>query len=296
MTTLFTIAQASSESGIAKEVLRKWETRYGFPVPVRDNNGNRVYTNEQLNRLKLIRKLLDEGLRPAKIVPLEEAALHALNIKPAPVQIFPELAGHPCEVLQWLKARDPALLRTKLRHEMEVHGLASFVLHIMPFMNASVGQAWEKGEVAVRDEHVYSEMVQALLREALASLSKAEGTPRILLTTLHGEPHVLGLLMLEALMSIEGACCISLGPQSPLDEIASAAIDFQADIVALSFSASFPKKKIAPLLREIRMQLPSSVKLWAGGSGTVGMERTPRGTMLIASLAEAIELVKAWRG
>jgi methanogenic corrinoid protein MtbC1 len=274
-------------------VLRKWGTRYGFPLPLRDGNGNRVYTNQQLCRLKLICRLLNDGLRPATIVPLDEAASHALSAGTAPRKP-PDSSANAADIVQWLKARDPTLLREKLRTEIVIYGIASFVLNIMPLMNDAVGRAWEKGEFSVRDEHIYSEMMQVLLREALASLLKPAGAPRMLLTTLPGEQHVLGLLMLEILMSLEGACCISLGPQSPIDEAVSAATDFQVDIVALSFSASFPEKKIAPLLKEIRKRLPPSIKLWAGGSGILGMGRTPRGTTLIPDLSEAVDRARAW--
>lgn len=166
---------------------------------------------------------------------------------------------------------------------------------LMPEMNRSVGEAWGKGGIAIRDEHLYSETVQALVRESLASLAHPEGTPRTLLTTVTGEAHMLGLLMLEAVMSLEQACCISLGPQSPLEEIARAAPDFQGDIVALSFSVVFPKKQILPMLRVLRSALPPEVKLWAGGAAVSDLDRTPRGVVLLPLLEDAVEVLKKYR-
>lgn len=295
MSTLLSIAQASSECGITKEVLRKWEERYGFPTPVRDNHGNRLYTGEQVIRLKLIRRLLDDGFRPAKVVCLEVSALIALAAKKNSCQNRPIDFEHVKDVLAWVKSRDHALLRTKLREELAEHGLAAFVMEVMPAMNALVGEAWKKGEIAIRDEHVYTEMVQVLVRGALDALPTSGNSPRMLLTTPDGETHVLGLLMLEAVVSLEGAYCISLGAQSPIDEIAWAAIDFQADIVALSFSANFPKKQINPLLKNLRARLPLPVQLWAGGSGTLDIERAPRGIKFVYSLEQALELVCSYR-
>ena len=295
MNVLLTIAQVSAETGIAKEVLRKWETRYGFPLPIRDDNGNRVYSAEQLERLRLIRRLLNEGFRPARVVGLEEAALsELLSARPA-WETPPVETQKVNEVLAWLRSRDPALLREKLRGELAARGLHSFVVEIMPVMNQRVGDAWENGQIAIRDEHLYTEIVQGLVREALAAAIHPQGSPRILLTTPPGEAHGLGILMLEAVMSLDGACCISLGPQSPLDEIVSAAADFQADIVALSFSLAFPRKQISPVLRELRSRLPATVKLWAGGAGTLGMDRVPRGATLLASLSDAGEMLSSWR-
>jgi MerR family transcriptional regulator, light-induced transcriptional regulator len=296
MTPLLTIAQTSLETGIAKEVLRKWEVRYGFPVPVRDDTGKRAYTHEQLGKLKLIKRLLDGGCRPAQVVSMSEHDLNMLALSRQAVPVtMPEL-DTTLEIVEWLKARDPAYLRTQLSRELTSRGLLAFVRDVMPSLNSHVGQAWQDGIIAVRDEHIYSEIIQGLVREALASFINPQGTPRILLTTVPGEAHVLGIQMVEAVMSLANAYCISMGPQSPLNEIAAAATELQADIVALSFSIAFPKKKIPTLLRELRTLLPSHVKLWAGGDGILGLEHKPRGVTLLSSLPQAIECLRNHRG
>lgn len=295
MTQLFSIAKVSAQTGIAKEVLRKWEVRYGFPVPVRDDAGNRVYTESQLNRLRVIRRLMNDGMRPGQIVPLEEAELALLLERQQAQQydvrtVASSDASH--RIVGWLQARDPDLLRENLRAELAALGLGAFVHDLMPTMNMLVGQAWESGAIAVRDEHLYSEVVQGLVRQALAELARPAGRPRVLLTTVPGEAHSLGILMLEAALVLEQADCVSLGPQSPLPEIVAAATDFRADVVGLSFSAAFPRKKIAPLLKELRAQLPEGVQLWAGGAGVLGLERTPRGVLLLPGIAEATAALK----
>ncbi len=63
------------DTGIGRDTLRIWERRYGFPTPARNSKGERVYSAEQIRRLQVIRRLLDQGLRPGKVVPLSEAAL-----------------------------------------------------------------------------------------------------------------------------------------------------------------------------------------------------------------------------
>jgi len=72
------IAAVERETGLAKDTLRVWERRYGFPQPLRDAAGDRRYPPEQVQRLKLIARLLDAGQRPGKVVGLDTAALHAL--------------------------------------------------------------------------------------------------------------------------------------------------------------------------------------------------------------------------
>lgn len=296
MSPLLTIAQVSSETGIAKEVLRKWESRYGFPAPIRDGNGNRVYPVDQLERLKLIKKRLDDGGRPSHIVPAPPSVLQMeappVMEQPAHLDSAPDALP---SIVNWLRLRDPAAVRENLKGELQQRGLLSFVKEVIPAMNRQVGDAWESGIVAVRDEHLYSEIVQGLVRESLAPLAQPQGEPRILLTTVPGEPHMLGLLLLETVMSLEQAYCISLGPQSPLEEIARAASDFKVNIVALSFSLAFPKKRIIPTLRAVRAQLSPEIKLWAGGAGVLGVPRTPRGVSLLPRLEDALEALASYR-
>lgn len=295
MSDEFTIAAVSSQTGIAKEVLRKWETRYGFPVPVRDDTGNRLYTAAQANRLRLIKKLIDDGMRPGQVVPLDESALAALLAQAQSKAVDAPGPEAPGEVVAWLRSRDPALLRERLEAKLVRLGLARFVCELMPAMNHQVGEAWASAEIAVRDEHLYAETVQGLVREAVSRIHDPAGYPRILLTTPTGELHTLGILMLEAALSIQGAYCISLGAQSPLPEIASAAREFGVEIIGLSFSASFPMRKIYPILKQLRAQLPTEVQLWAGGAGTARMDKTPRGATLVPTLPEAVRLLEKYQ-
>ena len=72
----------------------------------------------------------------------------------------------------------------------------------------------------------------------------------------------------------EGAQCISLGPQTPLEDIRRAAIAHKAHIVALSFSAAFPVRQATDGLATLRRQLPAHVTLWAGGEMTRRVRKT----------------------
>ena len=65
-----TIADVERDTGLSKDTLRVWERRYGFPLPLRDAQGERRYDDDQLLRLRHIRRLLDAGHRPGRVVPL----------------------------------------------------------------------------------------------------------------------------------------------------------------------------------------------------------------------------------
>jgi len=72
------IAAVERDTGLSKDTLRVWERRYGFPMPERDGIGERAYTLAQVEKLRIIKRLLDAGHRPGRIVPLDALALQQL--------------------------------------------------------------------------------------------------------------------------------------------------------------------------------------------------------------------------
>ena len=81
-----------------------------------------------------------------------------------------------------------------------------------------------------------------------------------------GSSHALGLLMAEALLSLEGAARLSLGVQTPPAQPPGAVAAHRADVVALSFSGQLPNRAVPDGLAELRALLPASVEIWVGGS------------------------------
>ena len=72
------ISVVERETGIPKDLLRMWERRYGFPEPARDAQGDRVYPREQVDKLRAVRRLMDQGFRPGKIIHLSAEELSRL--------------------------------------------------------------------------------------------------------------------------------------------------------------------------------------------------------------------------
>ncbi len=293
----FNIAAVERDTGLSKDVLRVWERRYGFPVPGRDDHGERIYPAEQVERLRLIKRLMDAGHRPGKLlaIPTEELNVLALRRTEPPGAACG--AGADAELgdlMALIKQHDGAAYQQAMQQRLARQGLERFVQNTVAPLTRHVGDAWEHGSVEVFEEHLFTELTKRLLRQAIASLPAGKRSPRIVLTSVPDEPHVLGLLMAEALFALEGAECIPLGTQMPLLDIARAATAHRADIVALSFSVAFPQRQIPGLLQQLRMVLPAGVALWAGGGG---VRRLPEvaGVELLASLEHSLAALAEWR-
>ena len=297
------IAAVSRDTGLSRDTLRVWERRYGFPSPQRDALGERAYPAEQVHKLRVLKRLLDAGHRPGQVVPLGIEALERLG------QAAPESseAAGPARAsggegvlqacLEAVRGLEAERLRRLLTQGVLRLGLARFVTEQAGPLTTGVGDAWARGEIQVFEEHLFSEVLQGVLRGAIVQLPQpAQGErPRVLLTTLPGEGHGLGLLMAEALFALEGCPTLSLGVQTPLQEIVRAAAAHRADIVGLSFTACLGAGQVLQGLAELRDALPRHVALWAGGAAPVLQRRPPQGVRVVSDLARLPEELQAWR-
>jgi DNA-binding transcriptional MerR regulator/methylmalonyl-CoA mutase cobalamin-binding subunit len=292
---LCSISDVERDIGVAKETLRVWERRYGFPQPQRDANGERVYPPEQVHRLSLVKRLLDQGYRPGKIMALGTEELSELGTKPGsavPARGLDDPEIRAC--LRLLKAHKISELRQRLSQSMLLMGLQRCVTGLVAPLTTAVGLAWAAGELAVFEEHLFSEMLQGVMRNAICAATQqaghAQATPRVLLTTVPQERHGLGLLMAEALLALEGAHCVSLGVQTPLGDIVDAARAQRADIVALSFSGVTSPRAAIENVNELRKRLSDQAEVWAGGAGVdmAGRHLSPGSVLDLADIPAAI--------
>jgi MerR family transcriptional regulator, light-induced transcriptional regulator len=297
-----TIAAVERDTGLSKDTLRAWERRYGFPMPERDAQGERVYPVAQLDRLRVVKRLLDAGHRPGQLVPMALEELQTLAQRTAdatPRAAAAVLGGEELRLLlQAVRSHSVPRLRGELQRLLARFGLAGFVCDVVAPLNAAVGDAWLRGQLEVFEEHLYTETLQVLLRGAIGALPEAtEATkPHVLLTTLPGEPHGLGLLMAESVLALEGCRCTSLGVQTPVWDIVLAARACACDIVALSFTGALNPNLIAEAVLELRNKLPATVALWVGGSAPVLRRRPVAGVQAFASLAALSEALRRARG
>jgi DNA-binding transcriptional MerR regulator/methylmalonyl-CoA mutase cobalamin-binding subunit len=289
---MFTQAETENATGFSREVMRKWEARFGFPRPTRDARERRVYTSQDIAQLRKIRQLLAKGHRPRNLLPLSMKELQALdlteNLDTQECLLDSEAVAQV--MLTTLSASQPLqALDQFLQLRLKKVGLGLFVQSDLPAMNRVVGAAWEAGELAIHGEHRYTEAVRNLIQASISSLHPAPDAYRVLLTTPPGEIHGLGLLGLQASLALSGAHCISLGLQTPVSNVAKAAFDWDIAVVSISASVCLPTETVRQYVTDLRSQLPNSCQLWLGGQGAGGISPgTIAGVEIVYSFAQAV--------
>lgn len=294
------ISAVERDTGLSKDTLRVWERRYGFPVPIRDQLGERHYPVDQVERLRLIRRLMDAGHRPGKIMRMEPEQLGQLASQIRSASTLHVDDEHPlrddlASFMGQIKRHQVDDLRRALSQSALRLGLDRFVREVAAPLNALVGDAWARNQFEIFEEHLYTESMQVVLRNAISNIPGPGRSPRVLLTTFPQEPHGLGLLMAEAILALDGCRCLSLGVQTPIYDIAMAAAAQRAEIVGLSFSASMNPNHVLDGLSELRAKLPPEVEIWAGGQCPILQRRPPQDVRVFSDLAGIHEALRAWR-
>ena len=318
VTRTWSIAEVERETGLAKDTLRVWERRYGFPAPQRDKLGERVYPHEQLQRLRLLKRLIDAGHRPGKVVPLPFEQLQGLlqdlaqgrgpkaragtaADSAAVASDLPQhLPGSSEPWLAWLLEDRTDMIRQALQQQIIRQGLGPVVEQLVAPLCVLVGEAWWRGELSVYQEHLFTETLQSVLREAIASVDASgqnlQQRPRVLLTTTPNELHGLGLLMAECHFALE--CCLRfvLGTSTPIADIVQAARQLEVDVLALSFSAYAARRDMLESLQQLCEQLPVGVELWVGGAAALLHERAlPSRVQIMRQPSDVSTQVARWR-
>ena len=278
VSTLLSIGDICSETGLSPDVVRVWERRYGFPKPVRLPSGHRRYQREDLNRLRLLTECVASGHRPSRLAGMGEAELKRLLLSAGPEPS----AG----ILQPLLGAVMEMDTLRTRHLLlEAHrdlGLKRFLTEVVSPLLDRVGMAWAEGSLGIQQEHLLSEILEDLLRPLRHGYPPNPLLGTVLLATLPGERHRLGLLMVALLYASRGYRVELLGVDSPVAAIAGAARALKAAKVAVSLSIQSSGEPTRRLLRDLQERLPQGCALVIGGQGAARTRKLPGVERLIA--------------
>jgi methanogenic corrinoid protein MtbC1 len=196
-----------------------------------------------------------------------------------------------------LKHFDSEAFKALLHKRRAKQTMLDFVQYTIAPLMVGVGDAWLSGEIDVFHEHLCSSMIERYLISQTLKSKPKPAFPIFLFALPPGERHQLGLLMVEAVMAEAGAYIVNVGTDIPLNSLKLAAIECRADVVALTFSFSYPLRDVVPTLMHARRLLPTRMLIWAGGSGLSQVRRVPKGVQIMTNFDEAItalgELVRA---
>lgn len=278
---LLSIGELAAATGISVDTLRVWERRYGKPRPQRLPSGHRRYPRSLVAWLRKVSEALARGHRPSRVLGLDDEALNRLTAEEVRDEHTQRLLA---EVLELARAYRGAELRERLEKTWEERDPIDHLEHVITPLLRGIGRAWAAGEIGVRHEHFFTAIVADDLRTRRRAWSGTERGETVLLATLAGERHSLGLEMAAVVCAVCDRPWCLLGADLPVDEIVEAVHESDREVVAISISLATGGVETDRMLRELRGRLPEHTQLLAGGAGARRGRRGPAGVRFLPGL------------
>ncbi len=268
------IAVVAARTGLSQDVLRVWERRYAAVTPIRADDGQRLYTDEDVERLRTLRDVSEAGRAIGQVARLSTAELqHILREDararadaPAPAN-DPRAEDAVNEALTHTRAMNAARVDAVLRRSAAILGTATFLEQVAVSLLRRIGEEWHAGRLTIPQEHLASAVVYALVTGIMRDIAPASDAPRVVVATPAGERHAIGAALAGAAAAAHGWHVIFLGADVPASDIAACAIEMEAQLVALSIVYVDNRAEVLAQLRALRSMLPIRIGLIAGGAG-----------------------------
>ena len=268
----YRIGLVARRVGVAAHTLRAWERRYGGLSPGRMPSGGRLYSDDDVLRLRLLKQLTDQGHAIGSIATLPVAELTRLASRGAVLEepALP-LDRKVAEVMRErflasIASFDLAAASRVLSHAALAMAPEELVCDVLGPLLHEIGARWERGELSVAHEHAASSLLRTELGVLLRSAQTPLGARIAVAATLPGEQHEFGALLAALLAALRGYRVVYLGTNLPVTDIVRAVREARADLVLVSLVNDQHASKNDDLC-QLRAELPPSVGLCVGGRG-----------------------------
>ena len=272
MKQLYAIKVAARRSGLTTHAIRVWEKRYSAVVPDRTSTNRRLYSEDEIERLRLLKGLTELGHAISQLAPLSTEKLKSLTASESPEKpktldfsssIPPE--HFVAECVASVKRLEAKSLEDTLNRAAVVLGQAGLLRHVIVPLIQEIGDLWRMGTLKASHEHVATAVIRTFLGNFSRPHSLPDSAPRMLVTTPAGQVHELGAVLVAAAATHQGWRVTYLGPSLPSEEIVGAAVQDRAKVVCLSIVYPEDDPNIFQELRRLRQLLPAEVIIMVGG-------------------------------
>lgn len=283
----FSIKAVSQATGLTVETLRAWERRYEIVKPDRDSSGRRAYTAADVARLRLLRAATEQGHPISRLAPLGEAELAKLVAESGGSARASQARGQAYveRALDAAVHSDPIGVEEVLTSAIAMLPSNEVIHAVITPLVREIGERWHRGELSIAQEHMVTDIVRRLVISASRGYMRADNGPCLVLATVSGERHELGLLLCSWLAAARRYHTHYLGIDCPPDEIARFALEVDAKAVLISMV--MPENEVAAMqqIAELAHALRGECEVWIGGSASrsITADALPAGCLVLLS-------------
>ena len=268
------IRVVSERTGLSADVLRAWQKRYGVVKPGRSERGQRLYSDAEVDRLKLLSTALRAGRSIGSIAHLDADSLAAMIAEDekarADIGLRPRMSSSNADLvasgLEAVAALEAEQLDAVLRRGLVMMSVPRFLDEVATPLFHEIGEKWAAGDLTPAHEHMASAVMRRVLEWVIAACEPRPGAPRIVVTTPPGDMHEIGALIAATTAASEGWNVTYLGANLPPLDTANAVRQSKAEYVGMSAVFADSADTLARSIHQLRDHLPSNVLLIAGGA------------------------------
>ena len=285
-TPRYPVRLVAIRTGLTPHLLRAWERRYQVVTPTRSEGGQRLYSDLDVERLRLLRRLTDRGHAIGRIADLPLDELIRFDRESADAEAAVRAIGPPQgesvrasidDALLAARRFDAPELRAVLERAVVTHGVPVFLEEVVSSLVHRIGHGWAEGSVTVAQEHMATAVVRGVLGwllgvfELHGAARQAVVARRLVAATPPSQIHELGALLAAVSAAAEGWRVTYLGPDLPTSDLVKAAEQTGADAVALSIVYASREPELLAAVRETRAGLRDGVPLIVGGAAAASI-------------------------
>lgn len=268
-----TIRATAQRTGLTPHVLRVWEKRYGAVKPGRTDTNRRLYSDEEVERLILLRDITRGGHSISAVarLPLEKLRQIAAQARNGD-EVTPHLPLQPLaspplleECIAAVHRLDSRALEKTLARGAAELGAQGLLQRVIAPLAQTIGDLWRKGTITAAHEHFASAVIRVFLGHTAQSFAGTDGAPVLVVATPSGQLHELGALLAAAAAANMGWRVIYMGASLPAAEIAGAVRQNVARAVALSLVYPEDDPKLEGELVRLRELLGPEIPMLVGG-------------------------------
>lgn len=278
----YTIKYVAHLTGLKPYLIRSWEARYQAVCPRRSSNRRRCFTDRDIERLRLLKRAVDQGHPISAVANLSERDLARLLDKAGATNrargasrdeaiALPSPHFDPGQVveaaLSHINRLDAASLETVLNDAAVEMPRQAFLQQVVLSIFDRIGDLWRSGKMKIVGEHLASVVVRSILWDMLRNADVSKAAPRIVVATPVGHWHEFGALATALAASESGWRAVYFGPNLPAEELAYAVRRLKAGALALSLCQRVKDNRLAPELKKLRRLVGSRLPIFVGGSG-----------------------------
>jgi DNA-binding transcriptional MerR regulator/methylmalonyl-CoA mutase cobalamin-binding subunit len=272
----YAIRYVSQRTGLTSHVIRAWEKRYEAVVPQRSPKNRRLYSEDNVQRLQLLKKLTDSGHNISQVAQLDSKELMELaqrgvtgvsrmranNMRPSQTLAASE---HCKACLSAVLNLDPEALECSFDQAAVELTRPTLLKEVIVPLFEEIGNLWRKGSLKIVNEHMATSVTRTFLLNLLRATEISDPAPKIVIATTVGQWHDVGALTVALTVAEDGWQPIYYGPNLPAEEIALGVKQSCARAVAISITHLLDQHPLIEELRKLRRYIGRDLALFVGG-------------------------------